>query len=98
MFDGDYVVPVLICAMLFVALPWIILHYMSQWRRAKGISIEDENLLDDLHETARRLDARLDSIERIIAADNPDWKAGALGSVPADRLTDHGAPRLAARR
>ncbi len=82
---------------LFIGLPWIILHYMSQWRRAKGISIEDENLLDDLHDTARRLDARLDSIERIIAADNPDWKAGALGSVPTDRLTDQ-ASRLTARR
>ena len=88
---------------LFIALPWIILHYMSQWRRAKGISIEDERLLDDLHDTARRLDARLDSIERIIAADNPDWKAGTLGQERAvDRVTsssvDHGAPRLSIRR
>lgn len=87
-----------ICAILFVGLPGIILHYMTQWRKAKGISIEDERLLDDLHDTARRLDARLDSIERIIAADNPDWKAGALGSAPIDRLTDAAAPRLAVRR
>lgn len=95
----DALTPVLICAILFVALPWIILHYMSQWRRAKGISIEDERLLDDLHDTARRLDTRLDSIERIIAADNPDWKAGTLGQErAADRLTDHGATRLTARR
>ena len=74
--------PVVICGMLFVALPWIILHYMSQWRRAKGITIEDENLLDDLHETARRLDSRLDSIERIIAADNPNWREGSLRGPP----------------
>lgn len=85
----DILVPIFVCAMLFVALPWIILHYMSQWRRAKGISIEDENLLDDLHDTARRLDARLDSIERIIAADNPGWKDGAIGARRTDRLTDH---------
>ena len=88
-----------VCMTLFIGLPWIILHYMSQWRRAKGISIEDENLLDDLHDTARRLDARLDSIERIIAADNPDWKAGTLGQErSADRLTEHGATRLSIRR
>lgn len=84
--DGDFATPILICAMLFIGLPWILLHYMSQWRRAKGISIEDEKLLDDLHETARRLDSRLDSIERIIAADNPDWKDGALSQRPSDRL------------
>ncbi len=98
----DAIIPVAAFGSLFIALPWIILHYMSQWRRAKGISIEDENLLDDLHDTARRLDARLDSIERIIAADNPDWKAGTLGSAPTDRVTsslaEQGASRLAARR
>ena len=84
---------------LFIALPWIILHYMSQWRRAKGISIEDERLLDDLHDTARRRDSRRDAIERIIAADHPDCKAGALGQArAADHITDERAPRLAARR
>jgi phage shock protein B len=96
----DTVIPLVGILSVFVGLPWIILHYMSQWRRAKGISIEDENLLDDLHDTARRLDARLDSIERIIAADNPGWREGLLPRT-ADRTADRapGAePRLAARR
>ena len=83
--DTDFT-PIFICAILFIGLPWIILHYSSQWRKAKGISIEDENLLDDLHDTARRLDTRLDSIERIIAADNPNWKDGALGGGDTNRL------------
>ena len=69
---------VLAIVTLFIGLPWIVLHYMTQWRKAKGISIEDEQLLDDLHEMARRLDARLDSVERIVAADHPGWKDGAL--------------------
>ncbi len=90
-----------ICGMLFVALPAIILNTMTQWRKAKGITIEDENLLDDLHDTARRLDARLESIERIIAADNPGWKDNALGSAgSSDRITSQAdaEPRLAYRR
>ena len=90
-----------IFAMLFIGAPWIFLHYSSQWRKAKGISIEDERLLDDLHDTARRLDARLDSIERIIAADNPGWKDGGLGGPRADRIeaqADAAEPRLAYRR
>ncbi len=95
----DALVPIFVCAMLFIGLPWIILHYMSQWRKGRGISIEDENLLDDLHDTARRLDARLDSIERIIAVDNPGWKDGALGSAAADRrITDQAEARLSIRR
>lgn len=99
----DVVIPFVGITSIFVVLPWIILHYMSQWRKAKGISIEDERLLDDLHDTARRLDARLDSIERIIAADDPDWKAKALGTARyADRIPDSrgeaDGPRLSLRR
>ena len=72
----DFLLPVAICGMLFIGLPWLVFHYVTQWRRARGLSIEDENLLDELHDTARRLDERLCSIERILAADNPNWKSG----------------------
>ncbi len=71
---GDTLVPIAICAILFIGLPWLFLHYTTQWKRARGISIEDEKLLDDLHETARRLDERLQSIERIMTAENPRWR------------------------
>ena len=80
--------PVLICAMLFVALPWLFLHYSAKFRSARGISQQDEQLLDDLYSTARRLDARLESIERIIAADNPQWKESALPHQRTKQLDD----------
>jgi len=82
---------VLAIGSIFIGLPWLILHYMTQWRKAKGISVEDEQLLDDLHDMARRLDSRLDSIERIITADHPGWKDGALAAPAAreTRLSDH---------
>jgi len=72
----DTVVPILVVGMLFIGLPWLILHYLTQWKKAGSISVEDENLLDDLYETARRLEARVDTVERIVAADNPDFKPG----------------------
>jgi phage shock protein B len=78
----DVVVPVMVCGILFIGLPWIVLHYVTQWRRARGLSIEDENLLDGLHDLARRLDERLATIERIVAADNPHWRPTA---EPVDR-------------
>lgn len=66
--------PIVIVGMLFIGLPWVILHYITQWKKAGSISVEDENLLDELYETARRLEARLETVERIIAADNPDFR------------------------
>lgn len=96
--DEDVFLPIVICGMLFVVMPWIVLHYMSQWRKGRGLAVEDERLLDDLHDTARRLDARLDSIERIIAADNPNWRDSALTGREDKRLDDRLADRLADRR
>ncbi|MEX6723238.1 envelope stress response membrane protein PspB [Parapedomonas caeni] len=70
----DELMPVLIVGILFIGLPGMIFHYVTQWKRMRTISGDDEQLLDDLHETARRLDARLHSIERILDAENPQWR------------------------
>jgi phage shock protein B len=72
----DGFVAILIVGMLFIGLPWLIFHYVTRWKTAGTLTREDENLLDQLYDTARRLDDRMDSIERIIAADNPNWKSG----------------------
>jgi phage shock protein B len=84
----DALVPIMICGMLFIGMPWLFLHYSSKFRAAKGISQQDEQLLDDLYSTARRLDSRLESIERIIAADNPQWKESALPHQRSRELED----------
>ncbi len=70
----DVLVPIAICGMLFVGLPWLIFHYVTQWKKNGGLTVEDERLLDDLHEMARRLDDRLGTLERIITADDPNWR------------------------
>src|SRR3546814_14985434 len=70
----DVLVPIMVVGMLFIGLPWLIFHYVTRWKTAATLTTDDERLLDDLHETARRLDDRLATIERIIAADNPDWR------------------------
>ena len=67
-------VPIIIVGMLFIGLPWLIFHYVTRWKTAATLTTDDERLLDDLHETARRLEDRLATIERIVAADNPDWR------------------------
>ncbi len=79
----DVFLPIAICGMLFIGMPWLFLHYSSKFKAARGISQQDEQLLDDLYESARRLDARLETIERIIAADNPNWKDGRLAAPSA---------------
>jgi phage shock protein B len=70
--DESIIIAPVVVGILFIGLPWIILHYITQWKKSGSISREDENLLDELYETARRLDDRLHSIERIVAAETPE--------------------------
>jgi phage shock protein B len=81
----EVLIPVIVVAILFIALPWIILHYVTRWKMTSRLTAEDETMLDDLYELARRLDDRMSTIERIIQDENPGWN-----SLAADRS----APRL----
>ncbi|HEX5183186.1 MAG TPA: envelope stress response membrane protein PspB [Allosphingosinicella sp.] len=71
----DVLIPVLICGMLFIGLPWLVFHYVTQWKKNGALTREDENLMDELHDLARRLDERMCSIERIMTAENPNWRS-----------------------
>jgi phage shock protein B len=70
---GDFLGLIAILAAL-VGLPWLILHYVTKWKQAPRITDEDEKLLDEMYNLARRLEERLNTVERIVAADHPDWK------------------------
>ena len=80
-------IPILGTLVLFIGLPWLIFHYITRWKSQATLTKEDENLLDELHDLARRLDDRMCSIERIMTAENPNWRA--LTCDPADtRIED----------
>ena len=70
----EVLVPGLLFLVLFIGLPWLILHYITRWKTAATLSSSDERLLEDLHDLARRLDDRMCSIERIMTAENPNWR------------------------
>ena len=81
----EFLLPIFICGILFIGLPWLIFHYVTKWKQAPKITNEDEKLLDELYSLARRLEDRVSTVERIVAADHPDWKSGMpLAADPAD--------------
>ncbi|MBA3511560.1 envelope stress response membrane protein PspB [Sphingomonas sp.] len=63
---------------LFIGLPWLIFHYVTKWKQSATLTQSDEKLLDELHDAARRLDDRLCTIERIMTAENPNWRQNCL--------------------
>ena len=76
--SGEFVVAMVAVVSLCIGAPWLIFHYITKWKTAKTLTGADEQLLDDLHDAARRLDDRLCSIERIMTAENPEWRQHCL--------------------
>ena len=70
----EILIPITVVGMLFIGLPWLIFHYVTRWKTQATLTREDENLLDELYDLARRLDDRVCTVERIMTAENPNWR------------------------
>jgi phage shock protein B len=70
----EEIIPVFAVAAIFLGLPWIIMHYITKWKTAATITVDDEQLLEELYNLAKRLDERMDTVERLVASDNPEFK------------------------
>ena len=70
--------PLIAVIAIFIGLPWIIMHYITKWKTAATITTDDEHLLDELYQLAKRLDERMDTVERLVASDNPEFKPARL--------------------
>ncbi|MBO9519714.1 MAG: envelope stress response membrane protein PspB [Porphyrobacter sp.] len=71
---------------IFIGLPWVIMHYITKWKTAATITTDDEQLLEELYNLAKRLDERMDTVERLVASDNPEFKPA---RIVADREIDN---------
>jgi phage shock protein B len=80
--DGSDVVMVVV--VVLIGLPWLVLHYMTKWKTAATLTTDDETLLEELYQVARRLDERIDTVERLVAADHPDFQPARLTADRAD--------------
>lgn len=57
-----------------VAPIWIVMHYQSKNKARTGLAEEDRQVIDDMLKTVDRLTDRIDTLERILDADQPDWR------------------------
>ena len=62
---------------LFVVLVMplaIIMHYVTKWKEAKGLSAEDERMLQELWDDAQRMQSRVNALETILDNKVPEWR------------------------
>ena len=62
---------------LFVVLVMplaIIMHYVTKWKETKGLSAEDERMLQELWDDAQRMQSRVNALETILDNNLPEWR------------------------
>ncbi len=69
----DAAIALVVIPTLFLGLPWLILHHVTKWKTAATLTNDDERMLGEMYELARRLDERMDTVERLVRQDNPDF-------------------------
>ena len=71
---------------IIIGLPWMILHYITKWKTAATLTTDDEQMLEELYSLAKRLDERMDTVERLVGSDHPEFRPA---RIAADRETDN---------
>ncbi len=65
----------LLIVLLTVVVPLaLILHYITKWKEAKGLSAEDEQMLEDIWQDAKRMESRVNALETILDDEVPEWR------------------------
>lgn len=65
-------IPVLLLTVCFPI--WIVFHYITKWKMAKGLTPEDEKMLSEIWESSNRMEERINTLERILDIEAPSWR------------------------
>ena len=71
----DIIVAPIIIFMVIVAPIWVIMHYRTAGKKAVGLSDNEQNSLNELVELAEGMEDRITTLESILDAETPDWRA-----------------------
>jgi len=72
---NDIIMAPIIIFMVFVAPIWVIMHYRTAGKKAVGLSDNEQDSLNELAEIAVNMEERITTLESILDAETPDWRA-----------------------
>ncbi len=66
---------VLAVIFMTVVLPiMVVLHYVTKWKATKGLSDEEQRLLEDIWKDTQAMQSRVNALETILDDEVPDWR------------------------
>ena len=66
---------VLSIILLTVVIPFVvIMHYTTKWKATKGLSDDEQKMLEDLWNESQSMQSRVNALETILNNEVPDWR------------------------
>jgi phage shock protein B len=67
---------VLAIVFMTIVVPFIvIMHYTTKWKATKGLSDDEQRMLEDLWKEGQAMQSRINALETILDTENPDWRS-----------------------
>ena len=58
-----------------VVIPFVvIMHYTTKWKATKGLSDDEQKMLEDLWNESQSMQSRVNALETILDNEVPDWR------------------------
>ena len=73
--DGEVLIIPIVLFMVIVAPIWLIMHYRSKRQVSQGLSEDEFKQLNELIQKADRMGQRIETLERILDSESPEWRS-----------------------
>jgi phage shock protein B len=70
----EALVPIVIVFMTVVMPLLIIMHYVTKWKATKGLSNDEQRMIEDLWKDSQSMQSRVNALETILDDEVPDWR------------------------
>ncbi|MBO9483007.1 envelope stress response membrane protein PspB [Salinisphaera sp. G21_0] len=70
----DGIVPISAILILFLFLPWLVFHYLTQLRQARQLDEDSQELFEATVHRVEVMEERVHVLERILDNEVPDWR------------------------
>jgi phage shock protein B len=65
----------IVMVVLTVVMPLvIIMHYVTKFKATKGLSDDEQRLLEDLYKDCQSMQSRVNALETILDGQDPEWR------------------------
>ncbi|MEJ2513722.1 MAG: envelope stress response membrane protein PspB [Gammaproteobacteria bacterium] len=52
----------------------VVLHYVTKWKSSRGLSSDEQKMLEELWQDAQKMESRINTLETILDDEVPDWR------------------------